>query len=147
MLYAPTPFWNVGELYTLCVSETEALSNSNMIDQGNSSKAQLVCSGCKTLLLTGANERECVLCFAYRAGRMELQEGMHFFVTEASVRKLQSYVAGDWIASRVLETHDTYERARQCVVFHNLRIQKRPNPETFVFVTSDGRLIRTSAEN
>ena len=116
-----------------------------MTDKVNSEEP-LVCIGCKTLLLNSDDERECVLCFAYRSGQMELSEGMLFFVTEASVRNLRSYVSGKWIASRILETHDTYERARQSVVFHNLRIRKQPNPKRFVFTTSDGRLIRPCAE-
>jgi|SRR6266496_342349 len=101
-----------------------------------------LCIGCKTLLLTGVDKRECVLCAAYRAGQIDLHEGMRFFVTEATVRHLQSYLAGDWIPSRIFGTYYTYERARQSVILQNLKARTRGNPNTFAFISSDRPLIK-----
>src|SRR5260370_40777146 len=111
-----------------------------MIERVNGSPE--ICVECKTLLLLGVDQKECVLCTAYRAGQIDLHEGMRFFVTETTVRHLQSYLAGDWIPSTIFGTYYTYERARQSVALRNLKARTRGNPNTFAFVSSNRPLIK-----
>ncbi|MBA3443159.1 MAG: hypothetical protein H0T92_25215 [Pyrinomonadaceae bacterium] len=93
-----------------------------------------VCRECGSVFSAAADEsRRCELCHSYSAGRMVLAEGQRFYVTAAKTNDLRRWLDGEWIASRIIETHPTFADARAAVASCNRRA-----PEgTYFFITSN----------
>jgi hypothetical protein len=62
---------------------------------------------------------------------------MHFYVTEARMKHLEAWLAGEWIPTRIAADPLTYHTARRLVDSSN-----QSDPQSFFFVSSERPLAR-----
>lgn len=99
------------------------------------------CRECGVALQRQAGDDHCWLCRAYAAGQMILREGMCFYVTAARVRELPNWLAGEWVMSRIVETHATLLAARDAVRCNNKEAGQGAEHGSFYFVASNQELV------
>ena len=63
-----------------------------------------------------------------------------FYVTAAWVRELPSWLAGEWIMSRIVERRTTFTQARDAVWSYNQHVHNDEEAGCFFFVSSNKAL-------